>query len=194
MPLGMPPPWATGTGFGQPAPTQLASIVPGVATAPVAGVSPGGYPIPTMPGMPMPGGAAMMPPQLGPTQGGFGGQPMPPGFGTPPMQGRPPQGFATPGFAAPGYGAPPQGFPGAFPPPPPDPQRLAMALMQHPAFQNMLGSWANAWLGSAEFKRRLVDILQSTDLQDTVQKGARNLVEDKAFLEEVAKRLKGQQA
>lgn len=64
-----------------------------------------------------------------------------------------------------------------------------MALMQQPAFQNMLGSWANAWLGSADFKNRLIAILQTPDLQETLRKGAHNLMEDKAFLEEVAKRL-----
>ena len=103
------------------------------------------------------------------------------------MQAHPPQGFATPGFA------PPQGFPAAYPPPqPPDPQRLAIALMQQPAFQNMLGSWANTWLGSAEFKARLADILQTPDLQQVLKKGTHSLLEDGAFLEEVAKRLNGQ--
>gem|GEM_PF-6620933 len=64
-----------------------------------------------------------------------------------------------------------------------------MAILQQPAFQNTLGSWANAWMASPEFKGRLADILGSQDLQAALQKGTRELIRDKAFLEEVAKRL-----
>ena len=244
MPSFIPPGFPTqmpvapvGTPFqmGQPVLPQLSSSVPGVTAAPVLGVSPGGYPLPSMPGLPLPGGVPLqMGPALNPAAqfsmpipaaaglkpGAFGTPPggfsAPPGaygapsgaFGAPPgAYPAPPGAFGAPAGA---YGAPPApaqldarpgafgtpppqafpgAFPGAFPAPGANPQQLAMAILQQPAFQNTLGSWANAWMASPEFKGRLADILGSQDLQAALQKGTRDLIRDKAFLEEVAKRL-----
>lgn len=216
---GMPPAAMQGNPWGarpvNAAPTQLSATVPGVTSAPVAGISPGGFPPPTMPGFPVPGGAVPGFPNLqmnpAPTQQTAQGVP---GAGFGPVAAA--QGFpkATPAGTVQGFPSAPagQGFPAAapagtvqgfpvaapagtvqgFPFAAPDSQRLAFAILQQPAFQATLGGWANAWLNSPEFKARLVDVLKAPDLQETLRKNAQGMMQDTAFLQEVAKRVSEQ--
>ncbi|MHB9144209.1 MAG: hypothetical protein ACYC5Y_02615 [Symbiobacteriia bacterium] len=169
MPVqGAAAPWGARPMAGSP--SQLSAAVPGVSAAPVAGVSPGGFPIPQMPGLPLPGGA--FPPQTQPAQlatpQGSPAAPQSP-YGAPQM----PYGTQQMPFGARQmpYGVPqlPAGFaapaaPTSWAPPVLDAGTLAQAIVQQPTLQSALSSWANTWMASPEFKTRLGEALKSKEI------------------------------